>query len=323
MAIPVAPGGPNPTQVTPAPSTPSTGGGGKSGSGSGGSKKAPETAQEKYDREASEAKKKAGNRYLDQAANLESQAKALKYALRNSYDDALATKLKNVGRTLRQQDGLIMEGFRNRYGALEGAVEDNEKAQGTQTLMNAQNLVRERNGALVEAMAQGAGESDTMQASLMSLRNWQANQGEVQRSLFDTLRSVNSSLTDLNTDTKTARFNVVQQANADREQLYTNYYNQRAESFTQLGNIRGQQADYLDMAKEYDVGKGGNTKSADKAFLQAAKEAGKSWENPGVDKKLRRWSGRDEFEAPTSNDPSLGPTVDLGKKPEGATLRTW
>lgn len=317
MAIPVytpGPGGsPNTTTTTdPDKNKGSSSGGSSSGGGGGGGGGS-----------TSDYRRKAGKRYLDQAANLEAQAKALQLALRSSYGDALETKLKNVGRTLRHQNGLLMDGYRQRVGALEGAVEDNEKAQGTQTLMNTQNLVRERNGALSEAMAQGAGESDIMQASMMSLRNWQANQGEVQRSLFDTLRSVNSSLTDLNVDTKTGRFNVVQQANADREQLYTNYYNQRSESLTQLGNIRGQQADYMDMAKEYGVGKGGDTGSAEKAFTRASKAAGKAWENPGVPKKLRQWEGREQFEGPSGDPFQGGPSIDLGKKPEGATLRSW
>ena len=99
-------------------------------------------------------------------------------------------------------------------------------------------------------MLQGAGESDVLQAQMMSLRNWQFNQTEANRSYYDTLRSLNSSLTDLNVDTKTALANNELQANADREAIWTNYHDRRSEAFTQLGNIRGQQADYYAEAEQ-------------------------------------------------------------------------
>ena len=270
-------------------------------------------------------RKKAGQRYLEQARNLQAQADALRYALKHSYKDALRTKLQNVNEVLKGQDKALMQGYRDRVASLAGSVEDNEKAQATQTQAAAGNRIRERNNALGEAMAQGAGESDALAAQVMSLRNWQANQSEIQRSLFDTMRSINSSLTDLNVDTKTGRINLESQALADKEMLWTNYYNQRAESFTQLGNIKGQQADYLDMAKEYGVGKGGGPGAAKKAFMQAAKESGKAWDSPGISKKLKRWDGRDAFEASGGGESRLAaaPTVDLGERPEGATLRKW
>jgi hypothetical protein len=249
------------------------------------------------------------------------------YALRNPYGDALHAKLQDVNEMLKDQDKSLMQGYRARVRSLEGALDDNTKAAGSQTQQNAGNRVREREDALNEIAMQGAGETDAMRAQMMSLRNWQSNQTEIDRAQFDTLRSINSGLTDLNVDTKSGRINLQAQAQADKSQLWTAYYNQRSETLTQLGNIRGQQADYLDMAKEYGVGKGGGTKQAEKAFMAAAKEAGKSWDAPGISKKLKKWDGREEFEGPSQPSARAQlratPTVDLGERPEGATLRTW
>jgi hypothetical protein len=268
---------------------------------------------------------KAGVRYQHQADNLLAQARSLRYALRNSYGDALRQKLQNVNEILAAQDQSLMQGYRERVASLAGALDDNNKAAGTQTSMNTGNQIRERGNALSEIAAQGAGESDALAAQMMSLRNWNANQSEIERTKFDTLRSINSGLTDLNVDTKSGRINLQAQALADKEQLWTNYYNQRSETLTQLGNVLGQRADYLDYAKEYGVGKGGDTKQMEKAFMQAAKASGKAWDNPGISKKLRRWDGRDDFQVEGGSQGRLNaaPTVDLGKRPEGATLRTW
>lgn len=301
---------------------PSSGGGG----GGGGSK--DPYAQARADQARRD--RKAGNRYAEQARNLQGQADALLRALRKEFRKGLNIRLDNVANNLAQADALLLDGYRERVGSLEEAASDNVKASETQTGINRQNVVRERNSALAEAMANGAGESDALNAQLASLRNWQANQSEIQRSFFDTLTGINTSLTDLNVDTKTARVNAVVQANSDREQLWSTYYNQRSETFTNLGNTYGQQADYLSSAKEYGVGGGGKGKAgaARKAFMQASKEAGKAWENPGVSKRLMNWDGRDEFTTAQTKKSAAAQlagaaTVSLDQRPEGATLRKW
>lgn len=333
-----------PTSRTPAPSggysRPSgTSSGSGSGSGSGSTPVDPyAAAQARAEAAANSAARKAASRYDRQAKNLEGQARALMHALRVDLKKGLRQQLGDIGQVMRQQDKILREGFRERLGQLEGASEDNEKAAASQTGINLENQVRERGSAVSEAMAQGAGESDALKAMMMSLRNWNANQTEIERGFHDTLRSINSSKTDLVVDTKTARINNAIQANADREQLWTNYYNQRSELFTQLGNTRGQQADYKAMAAEVRPGKGENlgkkkkggggggayVGKASRAFMQAAKQLGKSWDNPGVPKKLMRWDGPDDFAASRGgNTLAEVKTVSLDKRPEGATLRKW
>lgn len=326
----------------------SGGGGKKSGGGKTGTGGAAAYERRAVARENA-AKKKAGKRYLDQASNLEAQAKALRFALKKSYKGALKQNLGDVNRVLKQQQGLVREGYRARRGALAGADRDNEMAAAGQSGANMTNLARERSSALSETAALGAGESDTLRSMSMSLRNWTANQSDVQRSYSDTLRSINSSRVDLNIDTKTAFANNQLQAQGDKEQLWTNYYDRRSESLTQLGNIRGQQADYFAMAKEMGVGglgkpkkAGGGkkgqfshtpvrnqaqaTKASEKAFMAAARASGQSWKNPGLSKGVKNWDGRGPFkETNNFSNSALLNSTDLGgtKRPEGATLRKW
>ena len=269
---------------------------------------------------------KAARRYEQQARNLQMQANAIRKALDHEFGKALHIRLRNVGRVLGQQDSLVTDGYQDRVRQLAGANADNDKAVAGQTGAAKTNLIRERNSALSEAAANGAGESDIVASQLMSLRNWQAGQSEVTRSQFDTLRSENSSLTDLNVDTKSARVNLATQANADRELLWQNYFDRRSEALTQLGNIYGQQADYYESAKEY--GGGGPTKKLrkkmDAAYDGAAESSGDAWKNPGVSKKLLGWDGRPEFKSVNNQSRlSSAQVTRLEHKPEGATLRSW
>lgn len=253
--------------------------------------------------------------------------RALKHALNIDLKQGLKTKLGDINQTLHEQQKVLMQGYRERLDQLSGAVEDNDKAHAGQTLAAAGNMVRERQNALSQIALQGAGESDAMAAQLASLRNWNANQNEIERSKFDTLRSINSSLTDLNVDTKTARVNNVLQAQSDKQALWTNYYNQRSEMFTNLGNTQGQIADYQDTAKAYGVGGGSTGGAGGGAFMQASQELGKSYDAPGISNKLMKWKGHADFESkPTKGLSGIlasAPTVDLGVAPEGATLRKW
>ena len=63
-------------------------------------------------------------------------------------------------------------------------------------------------GQLAQAALQGAGETDTLRGQFMAVRNWDANQADVNRSYFDTTRSINSSLQDLNSDVRQQRVNL-------------------------------------------------------------------------------------------------------------------
>lgn len=323
--VPIAPPGSSSTVGSSGGSGSGGGGRGSGGAGSS-SSSASSSSSSSSSGGGGDGRHKAGLRYASQAANLEGQAQALLHALNQDFQQALHIKLGNVERVYGEQKDVLLEGYHDRVQSLKGSVADNEKAHASQTVAAAQNRSRERQNALTEAMTQGAGESDAMQAQLMSLRNWGANQGEVQRTLFDTMRSINASLNDLNVDTKSALVNLRTQADADKEALYTNFYNQKSETYTQLGNVRGQQADYRDMAHEMGVGPGGKAGAAKSAFMHASNELGKAYRTPRLPKAIRNWDGRGDFKVERHTGTSMlaaAPSVDLGQRPEGATLRKW
>lgn len=331
MAIPTAPKDKNKNKGTPKPEgggsgnsggSSSSGGSGSSGGGGNNPYAAAQRREENY-------KHRAALRYAEQAQTLQLQAQALRVALsKKGFKAALKQKLANVNLVTRQQDKELMRSYRDRVGSLKDSDSDNQKAASAQTFANLSNAGRERANALSEAMLQGAGESDVLRAQGMALRNWNANQNEVNRSFFDTQSSINSALNDLTVDTRTGRMNIALQANADKEMLYSNYYDRRSETLTQLGNTLGQMAEYYGMANEQEKSKGYQNKQdkfSDKSgdvFTQAALNSGKAWKNPGIPKKIRKWEGRDDFEGGMNNRQFRRQDVDLSR-PEGATLRSW
>lgn len=298
-AVPVAPSGPRPVPKAPPRGTAASGSGsggrsGGSGGRSGGGGGGVSGAEARAVARQTAAEQKAGRRYVRQAETLEAQARALQKALRSSFTRRRDQQLGDITQALRQQKGLLIEGFGKRTNQLKGAESDNTKAATGQSGINTSNQIRERNSAVGEAMAQGAGESDTLAAQLMSLRNWHANQTEVQRGYFDTLRSINSSLNDLEVDTKTALANAEVEANADREQVWTDFFNQKSETQTQLGNVRGQQADLYNQAEEMGIKSAiGSKKAARRELredpeLRAAKRKAEKTKTQKDDRKVQR-----------------------------------
>jgi hypothetical protein len=292
---------------------------------------AQKDAQAAADKKEMDARKRASRQWLGRAETMQQQIDALKSALgKNGLKKALKTQLHNVGVVLRQQDAQLMSGYRQRMGALRDTAEDNEKAEAGQSQANLTNRGRERANAISEATLQGAGESDMLRAQGASLRNWNANQNEISRSFFDTLTSINSSRTDLNVDTQTGRENIFNQANADRSGLWTEYYGNRSEVLTALGNAYGQQAEYYGLANEAIPKKSvrqDRNQASDKSgdwMGRASKVSGMAWENPGVPQRIRAWKGAGEIEGylNTSDVGNVATEVRLGR-PEGATLRNW
>lgn len=311
-------------------------GGGKKKKGGGGGGKSPNAYARAAEKRAiareNKAKAKAAARYREQAKTLGLQVKALQRSLGSEgFIKALNQRLANAKLVYGQQDAALSEGYEKRVDSLEDATDANAKAGSDATFANFSNRARERAAAVSEAMAAGAGESDVLRTTMMSLRNWQANQSDVSRAFFDGLQSINSSLTDLTVDTKTARLNAESQYNNDQDQLWTDYFNRRSETYTQLGNVQGQVAELYGMANEQKSS--GSSKSGQKkassasgrAFMDASKTASMAWKNPGNSKALREWKGADAFEGRnnTSILSDAGPAIPAPKKPEGSSLREW
>lgn len=273
------------------------------------------------------AKHKAARSYIEQAETLALQAKALRAALgKHGFREALKQKLDNVRLVTRQGDEVLLSGYQQRVGVLDQASADNDKAAAGQTVANLTNQARERANAMSEIAANGAGESDMLRAQEMSLRNWQQNQSEVNRSYFDTLSSINGSLTDATVDTRSARVNNAVQGNADKESLWNAYYGQRSETLTQLGNTLGQMAEYYGQADQYVGSKKTRRRrkrveeASGEAFMDAAHETGNAWDNPGAPKRLRDWQGHEAYKGHLGA--SNYTTTEINA-PEGAGLRKW
>lgn len=303
---------------------------GKKKGGGGGGGYNPMAAERRAIARENKAKAKAAARYRAQAATLKLQADALKKALGSEgFEKALKTRLAGIKLVFSQQDQTIMEGYNERTKGIDKAGADNEAAAADNTYANLQNRARERQSAVSAALLHGAGESDVLKAQLMSLRSYQSNQGETARSYFDSLTSINSSLNDLNVDTKTARLNAETEFHADEDQLWTQYYNQKSEAYTQLGNVQGQIAEAYGLANEQKSGSSGDqkkySKESGKTFLTAAEYTGKAYKNPGNSAALREWKGQAARQG-VNNAGRLHETsgaIPAPKKPEGATLREW
>jgi len=311
---------PGPVIVTPPPedetttttTTTNRSGGGDDGDGDGG---------------ASAARRRAGQAALDKAKNLQAQIDALKYALETAFKSSLDQNLADVGMVLEQQTNLVKSQSAARAQAFLGAAGDNEQAVGMQQESGFGNLVRERGEIMSGLIQQGAGETDALRAMAMAARNFTSNQQEGNRAYYDTLRTINTGITDLNEDTRNVLSNSFVQAESERERLYQDFYNRRSESFTQLGNVYGQQGDYYADAKEMEVGGGdleGSRSRSAQAFMDASKEAGKSYEQKPLPAWISDYAAADQVEGYRNNS-ELGAAVQFErpKKAQGATLRKW
>jgi hypothetical protein len=155
-------------------------------------------------------------------------------------------------------------------------------------------------------------------------RNWKSNADEGNRAYFDSLQSINQSITDLDLDTQTALANVHSSGESERERLWQDYYNRRSESYTELGNLYQTQANYLDQAKEMKVGGGGGEKKATSgsAFMSAATEAGKSYKKQGLPDWIDDFEGTEKLEGrATATNLASAPRFTKMRRAEGATLR--
>lgn len=314
----------------PPPGTPSAPRGTRRGKDEGGDDGGGITAAEKraLAREK-EAKRKAAQKYLHQADNLTKQASAIRDALKKYFKRARNQNLADIDQNLNQIISQLREGHELRSQSYLTAAADTEKATAGAQEGALANLVRERQDTMVSLLEQGAGETDALRSMLISARNWHANATEANRSYFDTLQNINAGIVDLNVDTKTALGNTFMSAEGQREQVWQDFYNRRSEAFTQLGNVLGQKADYLASAKEMDakVPKKRVKTVEDnmaKAWEDAAKESGKSYEQKGLPPWITDWQGTEQVERRQENtNLAAALTVEPMKKAQGATLRKW
>lgn len=237
------------------------------------------------------------------------QLSALKTMVDKGHRGVLTQIEKDVNARYLEANNLLARNFNFRTDQLTKARKDNEKNEHDSSFANLSNRAREATDSLAQLAAQGAGETDTLRGQLMSLRNWDANQGEINRSYYDTNRGINNSLVDLIAGTREDLVNAWNGKEDDLGEAYTTYYNQMADSWAKYGNLEANP--YSDAY---------NTKS--KAYSSMAANASKTYDRKGAPKVLTEWAG------------SVKPTEDLLNnrheraaetqkkinRPEGATL---
>lgn len=277
LTVPVAPApvrnsGPvRPSAPATAPATTPLGAGKSGTSASSSSSSTPDY----YAQQKAEQRKRdmaTRDRYIGDAEQMAGQIRALRHTLgrKGDFKDALKKRLDNIETVLGEQLADLDKTTAARANSLDADMANNRKAAADSSIGNDTNRIRERASSITEAMAQGAGESDTLRAQMMSLRNFDANQDEINRSFHDSQRSINQGRLDLALDSHNARVNMVTEANADKETLWSDYYAQTSEAQTQLGNALGQQAEYYGLALEAQQNAGGGGKGKGKG-----KDAGK------------------------------------------------
>ena len=237
-------------------------------------------------------------------------------------------------------------------------LRDNEKSESDASFTNIANRARERQDLVTQALSQGAGESDVLKSQLQALRNWSVNQGDINRSFFDTRASINAGITDLNTSTQQGRMNEELSTNMAKADRWDDFYESMASSYSDMANL--DQSNYLlsgeiaaaEKQRGYSEGvlnwlnEGKNfadyetprleTMAAAKAAPYESKYAdlaaqmtGSTWTNPGVSDKTKNWQGMEQSQTTLTNtqpwnaqDNTEGGTP-TKKRPEGATLRRW
>ena len=279
---------------------------------------AANAAQAKADAEKAKAQKAA----KDRAIKENEATKALvdqQVQLSGAFGKQRDTKLGNIDSAFTASDANLLKGYGNALGGLLSTSKDNDKSEADSSFQNISNAVRERQDILTEIGNNGGGETDILRGQLAALRNYSTNQNEVNRSFYDTLGSINRSITSLNVDTTTSRNNLWNQKESDREAAWANYYNQQADTWTQITNIENSNNNTdSDTSVAYqksqaDSGK----KAAEFAGSSYAKQTGSG---------LDAWDGKGKNEERKLASVNQAATVNLGgpmKRAEGATLRKW
>ena len=239
------------------------------------------------------------------------QVKALKKLLSGGLKKTLNQQKRDLSDRYKEADALLVKGYRERLGQLNATRRDNDASEHDSSFRNLANRARESNDSLAQLAAQGAGETDVLRGQMMAARNWDANQGDINRSYYDTNTQVNSALTDLNASTRENRVNAWNQWQDDVADATNAYYGKRADAWAQLGGIR---------SNAYSDSFSKDTK----AYNNMAKASSKAYNKKSAPDKLTEWEGAKTTETRLNNTRVAGAEKQAKiSRPSGATLNTW
>ena len=262
-------------------------------------------------------------------------------------DDALSAKLAQLQKTFDLASADFAVNLR-----------DNEKSESDSSFTNIANRAREKQDLVTQALSHGAGESDVLKTQLQALRNWSVNQGDINRSFFDTRTAINAGVTDLNTATQQGMMNEDLSTNMAKAGRWDDFYEAMASSYSDMANLdqsnyllsgeisaaekqRGYAEGVLNWLNEgkvfadYETPRLATMAAAKAAPYEsqyanlAAQMTGSTWTNPGLSDKTKNWRGMEQSQTTLTNtqpwnaqDNTEGGTP-TKKRPEGATLRRW
>ena len=239
------------------------------------------------------------------------QVKALKKLLKSGLKKTLDQQKRDMTARYKEADALLVHGYRDRLWQLNAARRDNDASEHDSSFRNLANRARESNDSLAQLAAQGAGETDVLRGQMMAARNWDANQGDINRSYYDTNTQINSALTDLNASTRENRVNAWNQWQDDVADATNQYYGKRADAWAQLGGIR---------SNAYSDSYSKDTK----AYNNMAKASSKTYDKKGAPDKLTEWDGAKATEERLNNTRVTSAEKQAKiTRPSGATLNTW
>lgn len=292
---------------------------------------------------AARAKKATNVNALDALKGLVGKGEGSHAAVRDNalaaLDEALKSKLEQIRTT-----------FDAGVSGLQENLRDNEEAEAESSFANLLNRARERGDLITQALQLGAGESDQLRAQQQALKNWESNQTEANRAFFDTRSSVNASISDLNSSTRTGMMNEELSSNAAKGARWDEFYDAMARSYTDMANLdqnnyllnaeidatkqrkKGATGllEWLDKGKDADDYKAPDTstKAADpRKFtsdyaLRSAEMSSSFWEDPGVSQETEDFEGQELSEGGLNSGRLRGRAQER-RRPEGATLRRW
>lgn len=231
-------------------------------------------AEKRADAKQAERDKRAGERYLEQARNLNPQAKALIKSL-EEMKQRRKKDMRDITRNRATTLEMLLDSAEDLGAEYDVAAKNNEIATSGTLEAGISNMVRERAETLSQLLSQGAGESDMMRGMLMAARNQNANAREANQSYWDTIASINQNIVSMNEDTQAKLADAWIRGEGEKEQIWRDYLESSGDATTQLGLVRQSQADAIANAKEYKVSAG---------------RLGKTKDSKGVGKNLKKWT---------------------------------
>lgn len=184
--------------------------------------------------------KEAAASFQRQAALLQAQIAAREAGRQNLIKQYTNARSRNA-ETRRLEVKDLVEGFRTAEEGYERSEGDAEAALGEVTSSSRLNRVREGMSAMAEVANMQGGLTDRIKAMAASIRGMKANLDGGANDYGQAMTSINNSLGDLNTSTRTNVNNSLRQQNQSDAQAFAEYSAGHQQAYADLVDLYGQQ----------------------------------------------------------------------------------